>query len=562
MGRPAKRPDAESAITWDLSLPDWEQRLRDGRSLVPSFEPRNPQAAERAVRIFNGLRLADVQGTPLVGESGAEWFAEIIRALFGSLDPTWKERAIRELFVLVPKKNGKTTYGGLTMLTALLLNQRPNATFVMAAPDRSVAEIAYSAVRGAIELNSVLDAKMHVRDHMKTVVHLDTKAQLQIMTFDPSALTGQKCAGVLMDELHVVAKMLKASSAIRQLRGGMLPFPEAFMAFITTQSEEAPSGVFDAELRKARDIRDGKRKGAMLPVLYEFPMEIQQDPEKWRDPANWPMVTPSPVIPIPRLVEEFEDAESKGEAELRAWASQHLNVQIGTASGTGWVGSELWSKNPDKVSLPDLLSRCEVITAGVDGGGLDDWLGFSAVGRETGTGKWLNWSHGWVDPIGLQRRKSEAPRWKDFESDGDLTIVDVGKDIIQLAEYVMQIEASGLLDRIGVDANGIGPLVEELTARGIAHDRVIGISQGWRLMGAIKTLERRLAEGAFIHGHSRMMAYCASNAKAEPRGNAILITKQAAGKAKIDPLMATFNAVALMAMNPAPRRKNYQLHFV
>jgi phage terminase large subunit-like protein len=62
-----------------------------------------------------------------------------------------------------------------------------------------------------------------------------------------------------------------ASSAIRQLRGGMLPFPEAFMAFITTQSEEAPAGVFKAELTKARAIRDGKLEGAMLPVLYEFP---------------------------------------------------------------------------------------------------------------------------------------------------------------------------------------------------------------------------------------------------------------------------------------------------
>ena len=54
-------------------------------------------------------------------------------------------------------------------------------------------------------------------------------------------------------------KMAKAASAIRQLRGGMLPFPEAFMAFITTQSEEAPAGVFADELQKARDIRDGKR---------------------------------------------------------------------------------------------------------------------------------------------------------------------------------------------------------------------------------------------------------------------------------------------------------------
>ena len=89
------------------------------------------------------------------------------------------------------------------------------------------------------------------------------------------------------------------------------------------------------------------------------------------------------------------------------------------------------------------------------------------------------------------------------------------------------------------------------------------MSQGWKLSGAIKTAERKLAEGSLIHSGQAIMAWAVGNAKVEPRGNAITITKAAAGTAKIDPLMATFNAVALLSNNPQPvRRPQFQMFFL
>lgn len=553
-------------MSWNLACPDWVERLRAGRSLVPDL-PLDVGQAERGVAVFNKLRLADVPQTPTLAEAGGDWFRDIVRALFGSLDPVGNNRMIRELFLLVPKKNSKTTNGALLMLAALLLNRRPNAPFIMTAPVQDVAELAFSAAAGAIALDEVLQKKLHVRDHLKMIVHRETKAELQIMTFDPRMLTGQKCAGVLIDELHVVSKMTHAASAIRQLRGGMLPFPEAFMAFITTQSEEAPSGVFRAELMKARAIRDGRQEGAMLPVLYEFPEAMQKDAATWRSPDNWSMVTPNAgrSISIPRLVEEFRTAEQTSEEELRAWASQHLNVEIGLALHSDrWAGVDYWEQQgTGGLSLPELLKRCEVVTVGIDGGGLDDLLGISVLGREEGTGNWLHWGHAWAHPIVFIRRKSEAERFRDFERDGDLTIVStIGEDMVAVADIVEQCEESGLLYKIGVDPAGIGSVVDAITGRGIEHDRIVGIPQGWKLMGAIKTTERKLAAGELHHGNSPLMAWTVSNAKSEPRGNAIMITKQASGSAKIDPVMALFDSVALMAMNPQPQKKKYQAFFV
>ena len=548
-------------MSWDLSCPDWWRRLQQGKSLVPDL-PLWTAEGERAVRIFNKLRLADVPGTPTMEEAGGEWFRDIVRAMFGSVDPATRQRMIRELFALVPKKNSKTTDGALLMVTALLMNQRPRASFVMTAPVQDVAQLAFDAAAGAIDLDGVLSRKFHVRHHLKTILHRETKAELEIMTFDPSVLTGQKISGgALIDELHVCAKMAKAPKALRQIRGGMLPFPESFLAFITTQSDDPPVGVFAEELTKARDIRDGKREGAMLPVLYEFPREVQESPDrKWEQPALWPLVTPNlgKSITVERLIADHADAKATSESELRIWASQHLNVQIGVAlAAAGWAGAEFWERRGDPLlTLDALLARSEVVVAGVDGGGLDDLLGLAVVGREKGTRKWLHWAHAWAHEIVLERRQELEPKLRDLERKGDLTIVGLpGQDVIELADYVQKINEAGLLPEkhaIGVDPAGIGAVVDELTLdeRGIDMDQIIAVSQGWKLNGAIKTTERAVAGGDFVHGAQPLMAWAVGNAKVVPVGNAVTITKQAAGSAKIDPLMATFNAVTLMALNP------------
>jgi phage terminase large subunit-like protein len=547
-------------MAWDLSCTDWWQRLQSGRSLVPDLPLT--EDGDRAVRIFNKLRLADVPGTPTMEEAGGDWFRDIVRAMFGCIDLTTRERMIRELFALVPKKNSKTTDGALLMVTALLMNQRPRASFVMTAPVQDVAQLAFDAAAGAIELDPVLAKKFHVRHHLKTILHRETKAELEIMTFDPSVLTGQKISGgALIDELHVCAKMSKAPKALRQIRGGMLPFPESFLAFITTQSDEPPVGVFAEELKKAREIRDGEREGAMLPVLFEFPQTVQESHDRrWEDPTLWPLVTPNlgKSITLERLKADHADAKATSEAELRVWASQHLNVQIGMAlAAAGWTGAEFWERCGDPtLTLDELIERSEVAVFGIDGGGLDDLLGLAVIGRERNTRRWLHWAHAWAHEIVLERRKELEPKLRDLERAGDLSIVaSPGEDVEQLADIVCQVRDAGLLPEkhaIGVDAAGIGAIVDEITSpeRGITLDQVIAVSQGWKLNGAIKTAERALAGGDLIHGAQPLMAWAAGNAKVVPVGNAVTITKQASGSAKIDPLMATFNAVTLMALNP------------
>lgn len=544
-------------MEWSTACPDWADRLKDGRSIVPP--PIFPQSAAEALEVFKALRIVDAPGSPTFGESCAPWVFDLVASIFGAYDESTGRRLITEWFVCLPKKNSKSTIAAGIMMTALILNWRQSAEFAILAPTVEIANNSYAPARDmcAERSDEELAALMHVQTHVKTITHRGTGATLKVVAADSDTVGGKKSVGTLIDELWLFGKRADAENMLREATGGLASRPEGFVIYLTTQSDDPPAGVFRQKLQYARDVRDGKViDPCFVPVIYEFPPDMIAAGAH-RDPESLGLVNPNLGYSVDRafLDREFTKAQSAGEESLRGFLAKHANVEIGLALRSDrWAGADFWEAASEPcLTLDEILRRSEVVTVGIDGGGLDDLLGLAVVGRCATTRQWLHWGKAWAHQIVLGRRKEIASRLQDFVKDGDLEIAErPGDDVTALADVVMRIEDAGLLAEkgIGVDAAGIGDVVEELNARGIGIERIVGVPQGWRLGAAIKTTERRLAGKELAHGGQPIMAWCAGNAKVEPRGNAILITKQVSGAAKIDPLMSLFNAVALMAMNP------------
>ena len=87
---------------WSTAVPDWEERILRGRSLIPDL-PLFDAVADKALRIFKRLRVPDLIGTPTYGEVCEQWVFDLVRAIFGSYDPETKRRMLQEFFLLMPK---------------------------------------------------------------------------------------------------------------------------------------------------------------------------------------------------------------------------------------------------------------------------------------------------------------------------------------------------------------------------------------------------------------------------------------------------------------------------
>ena len=400
---------------WSTALPDWERRLLAGKSLVPSGLPLNEAEASKAVRVFNRLRVPDVIGQPRFETAAGGWFRDIVRVLFGALDEAGSRRWVQEGFLLVPKKNAKSTQAAGLMLTAMIMNRRPNDEAMFLAPTKEIADICFGQAEKMIKADPALDKLFHRQRHIRTITHRVTDSILKVKAADTDAVTGFKGSKALIDETHVFASHPRAADVFLEVRGALAAKPDGFLAQITTQSKTAPAGVFKAEREQARAVRDGTLDLPMLAVLYELPRRMQEPPKDgsrpaWTDPAVWPRLNPNFGVSVdPAFLErELRKAEQKGNSALALFGSQHFNIEIGVALSTdGWAGQSVWTRGIEPgLTLDELIVRSEVICIGIDGGGLDDLLGISVIGRERGTKRWLHWAHALIGPEALERRKA------------------------------------------------------------------------------------------------------------------------------------------------------------
>lgn len=574
---------------WSTACPDWEQRIVARQSLIP-FAPLFSDEAEHALEVFKSLKVVDLPGQPTFGEVCDQFVFDFVAAIFGANDPETGAQLIREFFLLISKKNTKSTIAAGIMLTALIINWRHNEELLILAPTIEVAQNSFKPAAAMVRADAELEELLHVQDHLRTITHRVTKAALKVVAADTDTVSGKKSGRILIDELWVFGKRPHADAMLREATGGLVSRPEGFVIYLSTQSDEPPAGVFKAKLDYARQVRDGQVEDRkFLPVIYEFP-QAMVDAKAYEDPANFYVTNPNIGRSVSQewIEDELRKEMAGDRTTIATFLAKHLNIEIGlNLRANRWPGADHWDAATDRElavmehfeALARLLERSEVAVVGIDGGGLDDLFGFNVLGREPTEievefeingektlrrmKRWLSWSHAWCHSGVLDRRKSIATRLRAIEAAGELTILNnpLG-DVASIIEHITRIKDMGLLGGVAVDASGLGEMEDALDEIGVTQEAklLVAAPQGGWMMSSIKGAERRLASGLLKHCGGPLMQWCVPNLKIEPTATGIRATKQSAGDAKIDPAMAMFNAVTLMSRNPAaPKSAEYQM---
>ena len=537
---------------WSTGLDDWETKIIENKSLIPC-PPLNKKVADIALNIFKSLKLVDVIGQPTIGEACKQWVFDFVAVIFGAYDPETRERYIKEFFLLISKKNSKSTLSAGIMLTAIILNERHSAQLVIVSPTKETSDSSYRPIADMIKADDELLKMFNVADHTKTITHLGTKATLKVLAFDANTLTGLKASYVLVDELHLLGHKANADNILREALGGMASRPEGFTIYLTTQSSGTPSGIFKQKLDYARDIRDKKIiNKTFLPVLYEYPNDMIEA-EAYLDPSNWYISNPNlnASVSLDFLLNQYEQIKDSRES-LQDFLSKHLNVQqtMNLKEHNWQAFTDLLPSAEEVFSLEDLIKRSEVIAIGFDGASLFDIAGITVTGRLKGANSFLTWSHGWLNRVALDKNKRSANKLIELAEAKEITIVnDVSMQFKEIAAVIKMIDSTGKLFKIGVDPHGLGTFKTDLEEEGIDSDKIIGISQGYKMQQHIISVENLLAKGTLKFSSQELMRWQGSNTRLILKSNTVMVSK-ADSADKIDNIISLLNSIAIMSMNP------------
>ncbi len=455
--------------TWSTACPDWERRIVDRRSLIRG-EPLFASEAAAALEVFKSLHVVDVPGRPTFGQIAEPFILEFVAAIFGAYDAQTARRHINEFLLLISKKNGKSTMAAAIMLTALIRNWRHLQELLILAPTMEIAKNSFDPAAAMVRADPELMKILKPVDHHRLIRHLVTRAELKVVAADKDVVSGKKAGFVLVEELWLFGKKPGAGDMLLEATGGLSARPEGFVIYLSTHSDEPPTGVFREKLKYARAVRDGEIVDpGFLPVLYEWPAQMLED-GAYRNPENFYITNPNIDRSVQRSWIENKIAQSeRGEGDgLQVILSKYLNVEIGLRHRSDrWRGADYWLAAAEPgLSLEDILERSEVVVVGIDGGGLDDLLGLAVLGRCRETRRYLLWTHAWCHRVVLDRRKDIVEKLRDLEGTGDLTIVEDSstQDIEEVADIVEDIAGRRLLPEkagIGVDASGIDAVGDE-----------------------------------------------------------------------------------------------------
>lgn len=465
-------------------------------------------------------------GQPVTLEPFQVW---IIASIFGFLNAKTRLRKHRSVFILLPRKNGKSLIAAGIALYMTFADNEAGAEGYCGASNLSQANEVFTPAKRMAELSPGFVDAFGVEVMAKSIFSQDSGSKF--VPVIAKTKDGSSPHIAICDELH----QAKDATQIQAFRTGMGARRQPLLLVISTAGFHQ-AGICRTEQLDAEAVLKGS---AVDDRLFSAIYTIDQD-DNWRDFACWQKANPNIGVSITEeyLRGEYEKALQSPANQAFA-RTKYLNQWV--ASANGWLNQVDWAKAGDTtLSMADLKGSTAYI--GVDMATRQDLTAIVVV-VPLPNGKRAIFPFAFV-PQGAVDDSPNAPAYAKWVQDGSL-IVTAGS-----ASSFTEIEAklSELCDHFDVKEivfdNWQGENTrQKFEAKG--HNTSIFVSNSSEWTVAMDDFEAALKNEQLVHPVNPVFDWCAANVCAHQQGVSRRPVKPSKnGPEKIDLVVAALYAFA------------------
>ena len=287
------------------------------------------EAAERStsfIEKFITHTKGELAGQPLILE---KWQKEIVKKIFGWKNKKTNLRQYRTAFIMLGRKNGKTTLTAGIGLYMLFADEEKGSEIYAAAGDRNQAGLVHEIAKGMILNNPELTARAKILRN--SIVNESKGNYFQAISSDSKTKHGFNANCVIFDELHTQVNRslwdtLHTSTASRR---------QPLVIAITTAGYDKQSICYEV-YSYAKKVLDGSIKDdSFLPIIYEA------EDEDVTLESTWKKANPNYGV---SLKKEYMKRESKKAIDIPSYMNtfKRLHLNLWTENEIKWMGDKEW----------------------------------------------------------------------------------------------------------------------------------------------------------------------------------------------------------------------------
>lgn len=464
-------------------------------------------------------------------------------------------RYYRELFLEVPRKNGKSTLAAAISLYLLTADSNlaagrlfePGAEVYAAATTTAQAKNVFRPAEQIARRSPSLAKRLGIHAE-KALVYEATLSRFEVISGDPANAEekmGGNVSGAVIDETHVH----RDARLIETIESGTSAREQPLIAHLTTAGADTEGTIYAEKHDLAVAIAEGKATRLRTwAVVYMIPPELE---DRWDDPEVWQIANPGLGISVSiEYLEETARKAQRSERKRLAFLRLHLNVRTSTVSR--WVDLELYDRGDAYLPVDFEVLEAKVGYAGLD---LSSSLDLSALAIVVPL--WVPDPEdedfeievlevilrAWTPKEGLARRAAaERELFSKWVREGYLTACPgetIDYDMIE--DEAFRLADRLELERLSFDRWGSKSIANHLRQGGLT---VAELGQGFAgISPAMKETERIIAEGRLRAGGNPLLRYAFENLAVEQDAAENIKPNRARSTGRVDPAIAVVMAV-------------------